>query len=87
MFGDGSGAAIVQKDDSNVGGLIASVTGSDGTQGDVLTCKGRGIQNPFHNSKRKKRLYPHGWSGSVSVCRYHGATLCEADFEKKQKRM
>ena len=54
MFGDGSGAAIVQKDDSNVGGLIASVTGSDGTQGDVLTCKGRGIQNPFHNSKRKK---------------------------------
>lgn len=54
LFGDGSGAAIVQKDDSNVGGLIASVTGSDGTQGDVLTCKGRGIQNPFHNSKRKK---------------------------------
>ncbi len=42
------------KNDSNVGGLIASVTGSDGTQGDVLTCKGRGIQNPFHNSKRKK---------------------------------
>ena len=38
----------------NLGGLIASVTGSDGTQGDVLTCKGRGIQNPFHNSKRKK---------------------------------
>ena len=28
LFGDGSGAAIVQKDDSNVGGLIASVTGS-----------------------------------------------------------
>ena len=26
----------------------------NGSQGDVLTCKGRGIQNPFHNSKRKK---------------------------------
>ena len=54
LFGDGSGAAIVQRDDSDVGGLIASVTGSDGSQGEVLTCKGRGIQNPFHNSKRKK---------------------------------
>ena len=54
LFGDGAGAAVVRKDDSEIGGLIASVTGSDGSQGDVLTCKGRGIQNPFHNSKRKK---------------------------------
>ncbi|MCH5265559.1 MAG: ketoacyl-ACP synthase III [Lachnospiraceae bacterium] len=53
LFGDGAGAAIVRQDDGE-GGLIASVTGSDGSQGDVLTCRGRGIQNPFHNSKRKK---------------------------------
>lgn len=53
LFGDGAGAAIVQKVEGE-GGFIASITGSDGSQGDVLTCRGRGIQNPFHNSKRKK---------------------------------
>ncbi len=54
LFGDGAGAAVVRKDEDEEGGLLASVTGSDGSQGDVLTCKGRGIQNPFHNSKRRK---------------------------------
>lgn len=54
LFGDGAGAAVIRKDESKTGGLLASVTGSDGSQGEVLTCKGRGIQNPFHKSKRKK---------------------------------
>lgn len=54
LFGDGAGVAIVQRDDTSQGGLLASVTGSDGSQGEVLTCKGRGIQNPFHHSKRRK---------------------------------
>lgn len=53
LFGDGAGAAIMRQEEGK-GGLIASVTGSDGSQGDVLTCKGGGIQNPFHQSKRKK---------------------------------
>ena len=53
LFGDGAGAAIMRQEEGK-GGLIAGVTGSDGSQGDVLTCKGRGIQNPFHQSKRKK---------------------------------
>ncbi|MCH5251656.1 MAG: ketoacyl-ACP synthase III [Lachnospiraceae bacterium] len=53
LFGDGAGAAIIREEEGE-GGLIASVTGSDGSQGDVLTCRGRGIQNPFHNSRRKK---------------------------------
>lgn len=53
LFGDGAGVAIMRQEEGK-GGLIASVTGSDGSQGDVLTCKGRGIQNPFHQSKRKK---------------------------------
>lgn len=53
LFGDGAGAVIMRQEEGK-GGLIASVTGSDGSQGDVLTCKGRGIQNPFHQSKRKK---------------------------------
>lgn len=53
LFGDGAGAAIMRQEEGK-GGLIASVTGSDGSQGDVLTCKRRGIQNPFHQSKRKK---------------------------------
>lgn len=53
LFGDGAGAAVLKKVDGE-GGILASVTGSDGSQGDVLTCKGRGIQNPFSKSKRKK---------------------------------
>ncbi len=61
------------------------MTGSDGTQGDVLTCK-KVVEFKIHFIilNEKKRLYPHGWSGSVSVCCYHGATLCEADFEKTE---
>ncbi len=53
LFGDGAGAAVLRRVEGD-GGILASVTGSDGSQGDVLTCKGRGIQNPFHKSKRKK---------------------------------
>ena len=53
LFGDGAGAAILRKVEGK-GGILASVTGSDGTQGEVLTCKGRGIQNPFYKSRRKK---------------------------------
>lgn len=53
LFGDGAGAAVIRQEEGE-GGLFASITGSDGSQGDVLTCKGRGIQNPFHQSKRKK---------------------------------
>lgn len=53
LFGDGAGAAVLRVVDGE-GGILASVTGSDGSQGDVLTCKGRGIQNPFYKSRRKK---------------------------------
>ncbi len=53
LFGDGAGSAILRKEEGE-GGILASVTGSDGSQGDVLTCKSRGIQNPFYKSKRKK---------------------------------
>lgn len=53
LFGDGAGAAVLRKEEGE-GGILASVTGSDGSQGDVLTCKSRGIQNPFYKSKRKK---------------------------------
>ena len=53
LFGDGAGAAVLQRVEGS-GGILASVTGSDGNQGDVITCKGRGIQNPFHKSRRKK---------------------------------
>lgn len=54
LFGDGAGAAVVRNEEGESGGLLASITGSDGSQGEVLTCKGRGIQNPFHHSKRRK---------------------------------
>ena len=49
MFGDGAGAAIVQKDDT---GIISLVQGSDGARGGALTCYNRPVNNPFvKNSK------------------------------------
>lgn len=49
LFGDGAGAAIVQKDDT---GIISLVQGSDGARGGALTCYNRPVNNPFvKNSK------------------------------------
>ena len=49
LFGDGAGAAIVQKDDT---GIISIVQGSDGARGGALTCYNRPVNNPFvKNSK------------------------------------
>lgn len=56
LFGDGAGAAILRKVEGK-GGILASVTGSDGTQGEVLTCKGRGIQNPFTRAAERKIIF------------------------------
>lgn len=49
LFGDGAGAAIVQKDNT---GIISIVQGSDGARGGALTCYNRPVNNPFvKNSK------------------------------------
>ncbi len=44
LFGDGAGAAIVERQET---GIISMVQGSDGGRGDVLTCKNRPVMNPF----------------------------------------
>lgn len=46
LFGDGAGAAIICADEQ---GLLAGVQGSDGLKGDVLSCGGRPVCNPFAN--------------------------------------
>ncbi|MFA9376936.1 MAG: beta-ketoacyl-ACP synthase III [Lachnotalea sp.] len=42
LFGDGAGAVIIRED---VEGKMTFVQGSDGNKGDVLTCKGRSVNN------------------------------------------
>ena len=79
LFGDGAGAAILRKVEGK-GGILASVTGSDGTQGEVLTCKGRGIQNPFYKSRRKKDYI----QASSGFCGNNGAKIHQTDFEKDE---
>lgn len=44
LFGDGAGAAVLKLSDT---GLLGSDQGSDGAKGMVLSCKGRGNNNPL----------------------------------------
>ncbi len=44
LFGDGAGAAIIEK---NENGIIDTILGSDGDKGYALTCDIRAIKNPF----------------------------------------
>lgn len=46
LFGDGAGAAIVKKDNTD-NGLISMITGSDGTGGPALWCHARDMNNLF----------------------------------------
>lgn len=50
LFGDGAGAAIVQKDDT---GIISIVQGSDGARGSALTCYNRPVNNPFVKNRQE----------------------------------
>lgn len=43
FFGDGAGAVVLTE--ATDGGILHSVTGSDGTKGDFLTCKAREMSN------------------------------------------
>ena len=45
LFGDGAGAAVVRPDEEC--GILGSIQGSDGARGDVLSCDGRKINNPY----------------------------------------
>ncbi len=44
LFGDGAGAAVVERAEN---GIISMVQGSDGSKGKVLTCINRPTNNPF----------------------------------------
>jgi 3-oxoacyl-[acyl-carrier-protein] synthase-3 len=52
LFGDGAGAAIIQK--SQEIGFIKMSMGSDGRLADALICKSRPIENPFVQSEATK---------------------------------
>ncbi len=45
LFGDGAGAVYVEK--CGDGGILGFVQHSDGNKGDVLSCVGRTLENPF----------------------------------------
>lgn len=47
LFGDGAGAALVEKCDR--GGVLSFVQHSDGTRGDVLKCDSKALVNPYVN--------------------------------------
>jgi len=44
LFGDGAGAAVVEKSEE---GIISMTQGSDGAKGGVLSCCNRPVNNPF----------------------------------------
>lgn len=47
LFGDGAGAALVEKCDR--GGVLSFIQHSDGTRGDVLKCDSKALVNPYVN--------------------------------------
>lgn len=46
LFGDGAGAVIAKKVPGE-GGIIGTITGSNGLKNNVLTCEDRALSNPF----------------------------------------
>ncbi len=50
LFGDGAGAAVIQKGDA---GFLAFDQGSDGERGKVLSCKNRTNNNPLVSTSRE----------------------------------
>lgn len=58
LFGDGAGAVILKKSEK---GIVDTITGSDGTKKDVLTCKARNIDNIFiKNNKNIEYIQMNG---------------------------
>ena len=45
LFGDGAGAAVLRPEDSEGGGILHGIMGSEGSRGDVLTCRARSNAN------------------------------------------
>lgn len=58
LFGDGAGAVILKKSEK---GIVDTITGSDGTRKDVLTCKARDVDNIFiKNNKNIEYIQMNG---------------------------
>ncbi len=52
LFGDGAGAAIIQKSEEN--GIISCYTGSDGTKAKAIYCPATGVVNPYVEGKKER---------------------------------
>ncbi|MBU5487768.1 ketoacyl-ACP synthase III [Clostridium sp. MSJ-8] len=59
LFGDGSGAVVLSRDDSNEEKLYSSVLKSEGEKGECLEIGANDVENPFvlgDNNKKNKKL-------------------------------
>ncbi len=57
LFGDGAGAAVVCRAEAGEIGIVASLMGSDGSQGDLLKIPGGGSANPTSEETLRAGLH------------------------------
>ncbi len=79
LFGDGAGAAVVQKDET---GILGLVQGSDGKRGSALTCRNRPVNNPL---VKNDPMPDHTQMDGREVYRFAVKTVPQAIEEAMEK--
>ena len=69
LFGDGAGAAVICADET---GWQAGLQGSDGSKGDVLSCAGRPVANPYMKQEPQNQYV---WMNGQEVYKFAVRTV------------
>lgn len=75
LFGDGAGAAVVEKAEN---GIISMVQGSDGGRGSVLHCENRPTVNPFTEMKKEDIKFDYTHMEGQEVYKFAVRTVPKA---------
>lgn len=78
LFGDGAGAVILQPE-TNGRGILASVSGSDGTLAGLLSIPGGGSRSPASEETLQQRLHFMKMSGN-EVFKHAVRCMCDASL-------
>lgn len=78
LFGDGAGAAIIEKSDK----AVEFVSGSDGTGGVSLSCKNRPVNNPY---KKEEAPLDYTYMDGQAVFKFAVRTVPKAISEALEK--
>lgn len=83
LFGDGAGAVVISASDTE--GVLAMVQGSDGSRGEVLSCRGRSAANPFLDKRKALQEQSYVSMNGQEVYKFAVKTVPEAIQEAVRK--